>query len=152
MKADIKAVRHELSRVVGVTRSADKLRRGRVETDGSPVFMSNAASRIKNMKSPSGCKRRASGCIAISEERIAGAKERTLRHHRCGREEDLGFLASVELSTLRTGETIDMPPSLLLRRKNSSLVTNSNRVVAGLAGGTGPGTEGTTAGNVQSVN
>ena len=44
-----------------------------------------------------------------------------------------------------------MPPSIFPPRENSSLATNSNRIVAGLAGGTGPGTELSTAGNVQSV-
>ena len=42
-------------------------------------------------------------------------------------------------------------PSILPRRKYYSLATDLNFIVAGLAGVTGPGTELTTAGNVQSV-
>jgi len=103
------------------------------------------------MKSPSGGKRRASGSRAVSEERIAGARKRTLGHHRSGGEESLGCLASFERSVLGTGETINMSPSILPRRKNSSLATNSNRIVANLARETGPGTEMTTTGNVQSI-
>jgi len=64
------------------------------------------------MKSPSSGKWRGGGCRAISAGSIARAEERTLRYHWSGGEKGLSFLASFEGSIFRTGETINMPPSI----------------------------------------